>query len=120
MNQLIPALTPFLPNLKLNPLNKFFTPPLFGNPGAPDAYVNFIVLAILLMLPELLTILRDAFRSKPLPYSAAVGAGVAAGAGLIGGIAGGGIRAGIAYKVRTPQVGEAGGWRGVLRQVTRT
>lgn len=97
----------------------FFAPPLIGNPGAEESFISLIVLAILLMTPELLIILRDALRSKPLPYTAAVGAGTAAGAGLVGGLVGGGIRSGIAYQVKQPEMGKAGGWRAVLRQTTR-
>ena len=97
----------------------FFTPPLLGNPANKESFIGLIVLAIIMMLPELLTILRDALRSKPLPYSAAVGAGVAAGAGLVGGIVGGGIRTTLASRVKSPEMGKPAGWRGALRQTVK-
>lgn len=116
-----------IPDQGLNVKN-FLTPPLLGNPGAPEAFINIIVFAIIMMIPEMLTVLRDALRSKPLPYTAAIGAGAmtgAAGAGSIAGIPMGGFRA---YKsassVTTTGVGAGGapqyGPRGWVRTLTKS
>jgi hypothetical protein len=66
-------------NTQYNP----FVPPLIGNPSIQHNIGLLIAFGIVMLIPEMLTIIRDAVKAKPNPYiTPAIEKGFAAGAGL--------------------------------------
>lgn len=89
-----------------------FIPPLVGNANLPEALGPIIAFSVLMYVPHILNILRDALKSKASPYSAAPAQGAGAGFGVIKGTAG----ATFAYKEKIRGPGETGGAGAVLRR----
>ncbi|MCL4353732.1 hypothetical protein M1615_04725 [Patescibacteria group bacterium] len=66
-----------------------FVPPLIGDPGNTHAIGSLIGLGIILMTPQVVTMMRDALKAPQLKYTAAIGQAVGAGGAFLGGTAGG-------------------------------
>jgi hypothetical protein len=90
--------------------NEIFLPPLIGNANLPEAIGPIIAFAVLMYIPSLLNILRDALKTPASKYSNATGAGVGAGFAPIKGAAG----AAVAYNQTLKEPGKPAGLMGVL------
>ena len=61
-----------------------FIPPLIGNPNLADNFGNLITIGMLFILPEILNLLRDAFKTQPNKYlSPAIQKGFSRGVGPV-------------------------------------
>jgi hypothetical protein len=76
-----------------NPGNPPFVPPMVGDWASPERFGAIIALAIILMLPEVANMVRDALKSPDFKYAASIGKSLGVGAGVVGapgrGVAGG-------------------------------
>lgn len=63
-----------------------FVPPLIG-PQSVDALKAFIGFGVLLLTPQIVTMVKDAFKAPKFPYGAAVGQALGVGAGVGTGVA---------------------------------
>lgn len=59
-----------------------FVPPLIGNAAQPDIISNIIGIGIILLTPQVVSMMRDLFKPPPFKYSAAIGQAVGVGAGV--------------------------------------
>lgn len=96
-----------------NQPNGMFTPPLLGI--VPDSKVVGTIIGIgtILLASQVTNILRDAFKSPSLKYTAAIGQSFGAATGTYSNI-GGTIGAGM---IKSPHPGQAGGFGGVARRI---
>lgn len=69
---------------KATPDNLNFVPPFIGNPGNTSSFGALIGLGIILMTPEVVNMMHEAFKSPDFKYSAAIGKSLGAGTGVIG------------------------------------
>lgn len=52
---------------------QFFVPPLVGNPNDANSIAAFVGLGIVLLTPQVLTIVRETFKAPQFKYSSAIG-----------------------------------------------
>lgn len=64
-----------------------FVPPLIGNPASINAIGSLIGIGIILMTPQVVSMMRDLFKPPPFKYSAAIGQAVGIAPGIVGGTA---------------------------------
>ncbi|MBP6882602.1 MAG: hypothetical protein KBC15_03570 [Candidatus Levybacteria bacterium] len=69
----------FAENSALNNPNQTFVPPFIVNPNALDNMGSLIAFGIIMVVPELLTFVRDAVKAKPGPIGGIIGKGFGAG-----------------------------------------
>lgn len=65
-----------------NTMNNQFAPPLIGNPGDQDNFGAIIGVGIILLTPQVVTMVRAAIKAPEGKYSSAVGGAISAGAGM--------------------------------------
>lgn len=92
---------------------QMFTPPLLGISPDPGVIGTIIGIGTILLASQVTNILKDAFKSPSLKYTAAIGQSFGAATGTYSNI-GGTIGAGM---IPTPHVGKAGGFGGVARRI---
>lgn len=61
-----------------------FVPPFIGNPGDPTNFAALIGLGIILLTPEVVTMVRDAIKAPEFKYTSAIGKGLQGGANFAG------------------------------------
>ncbi len=71
-----------------------FVPPLIGAPGGTELIGSLIGIGIILMTPQVVTMMRDLLKAPNLKYTAAIGQAVGVGTGAPGGLIGGGAQLG--------------------------
>jgi hypothetical protein len=69
----------FAENSALNNPNQTFVPPFIVNPNALDNMGSLIAFGIIMVVPELLTFVRDAVKAKPGPIGGIIAKGFGAG-----------------------------------------
>ena len=103
-----------------------FVPPLIGEAGTPGLLGSLIGIGIILMTPQVVTMMRDFLKAPNLKYTAAIGQAVGAGTGVWTGAAGttGGLITAATFDVtgrkRTiDQEGATGALGGILQRIFR-
>jgi len=86
-----------------------FTPPFIGNPGDPEMLGALIALGIILLTPQVVTIVRSTIKAPEGKLGSSIGQSIGAGAGIAG------SPAASAWKRLTREAGPYGP-SGVLRQ----
>lgn len=65
-----------------------FVPPLIGNPGGSMSPIGSLIgLGVILMTPQVVTMMKDAFKAPQFKYTAAIGQAIGVGPGVVGGLA---------------------------------
>lgn len=69
--------------------NAFFTPPLIGNPtpyaGDASPIGSLIGLGVLLLTPQVVTMMKEAIKAPQFKYTVAIGQAIGVGPGVVGG-----------------------------------
>lgn len=92
---------------------EIFLPPLIGNANMPEALGPLIAFAVLMYVPHILNIVRDALKTAPGKYANATGQGFGAGAGVLKG----GVGAGMAYSEKIKGPGDTGGKEAIFKRL---
>ncbi len=96
-------------------LSHNFVPPLIGNPGDPNAIGSLIGLGIILMTPNVVTMLKTALKTPKFEGAGGLGKALAPGLGTPGRVVGGGIN--YAFGVHYEPV--PGGAPGAVQMVSK-
>lgn len=64
---------------------QFFVPPLVGNPNDANSIAAFVGLGIVLLTPQVLTIVRETLKAPQFKYSSAIGQAIGVGPSMVQG-----------------------------------